>query len=151
MPSPAGVADGEFRDQRFLEGVMNMKMLSRALLILAVFGLAACSNNPPVYNVESAQLNAPAKASLDDIQRAILSSGLKRGWMMNVVGPGHIEATHTRQNYSAKVDIRFDKQTYSITYKDSQHLSYDGSTVHPTYNRWIQYLQQDIAIYVQAI
>jgi hypothetical protein len=143
-PPPAKSILGNLREGQ------EMRMLTRILMALAVAGLAACSN-PDVYNVESAPFNARETATLDDVQRAILFAGAKRDWKMTVVDPGHILATHTRSGHSATVDIRFDTQTYSISYKDSQYLQYDGATVHPTYNRWIQYLQEDIATYVQAI
>ena len=120
-----------------------------AIFVLAL-GVAACQH-PQVYNVEQAPLNAPASASLKQIQQAILSAGTKRGWMMRVAEPGHIVATHSRGSHSATVDVFFNTQTYSITYNASTDLDYDGERIHGTYNRWVEYLKQDIALAMQTI
>jgi hypothetical protein len=120
-----------------------------AIFILAL-GVAACQH-PEVVNVDRAPLNAPPSATLNDIERAILNAGTKRGWLMRAEAPGHIVATHSRGSHSATVDIFFDTQTYSIMYKDSANLDYGDGRIHGTYNRWVEYLKQDIALYVQTI
>jgi hypothetical protein len=44
----------------------------------------------------------------------------------------------------AKIDIMYDKTKYSIHYKDSKNLNYDGTNIHTNYNGWIQRLDQTI-------
>jgi hypothetical protein len=119
-------------------------------IVVLALGTSACQN-PLVYNVEQTPLNAPASATIGDVERAILAAGTKRGWIMRVVDPGHIVASHTRGSHSATVDIFFTTATYSIAYKESTDLDYEDGRIHGTYNRWIEYLKRDIALYVQTI
>jgi hypothetical protein len=127
-----------------------MKRFVHLLLIGCVLLIAACRENP-VYNVASAPLNAPPTATLQDIQRAIVRAGATGGWQMTPKEPGYIVATLTRRSHTAVVDIRFDTQTYSITYKDSANLNYDGTNIHSNYNSWIQLLQTQIQNQVAAL
>jgi hypothetical protein len=127
-----------------------MRRFWQFAVFIVALGTAACQH-PEVVNVDRAPLNAPASASLKDVERAILSAGTKRAWVMRVEAPGHIVAAHTRGAHSATVDIFFNTETYSIVYKDSSNLDYENGRIHGTYNRWVEYLKQDIALSVQTI
>ena len=124
----------------------SSRILLGAILILA---LASC-RTAPVYNVENMALNAPATATLDDVNRAIKRAGGGLGWAMKDIAPGHIEAKLPVRAHLAVTDIRFDTKTFSITYKDSVNLRYDPTKnlIHTNYSSWIQNLQN--AIIVQA-
>jgi len=39
---------------------------------------------------------------------------------------------------SATMEVRYDTRKYSITYKDSRGLDYNGSQIHRIYNSWVQ-------------
>jgi hypothetical protein len=127
-----------------------MKRVSGVLMVCAVLLIAACRASP-MYSVESAPLNPPPKATMADVQRAIIRAGAGRGWVMTPKEPGLIEATYSRQGHVATIDIRYDLKSYSINYVSSENLNYDGSSIHPRYNSWIQYLQTDIQNQVAAI
>jgi hypothetical protein len=119
------------------------KYLAGCLFLL--FLVAACSSTKPVYNVDAAPLNAPATATMDDIQNAIIRAGAGRGWQMRPDGEGHLVATLSVRSHFAAADIYFDKQRYSILYQQSENLDYDGSNIHNNYNKWIRTLQSDIS------
>lgn len=127
-----------------------MRPIAQVLLFSFVLLIAAC-RTAPVYNVESAPLDAPPTATLQDIQRAIIRAGAQRGWEMSPVEPGHIVGTLARRDFTAVIDITFTTQSYSITYKNSNNLNYDGTNIHSNYNAWIQYLQTDIKNQVAAL
>ena len=127
-----------------------MQRLLHLLVIGCVLLIGAC-RAAPIYNVESAPLNAPPTATLADIQRAIIRAGSTRGWQMTPVEPGHVVATYARRDFTTSVDIRFTTQSYSITYKDSTGLNYDGTEIHSNYNAWIHNLQTDIQNQVAAL
>ena len=62
-------------------------------------------------------------------------------------GPGISSArSPSAPSTSATVDVNFDTEAFSITYKDSQNLNHDASRseIHPNYNSWVQNLQKDI-------
>jgi len=44
----------------------------------------------------------------------------------------------------AVVDVNYSVKSYSIQYKDSTELGYDGGNIHPNYNGWIQNLDKGI-------
>lgn len=123
-----------------------MKSVRNFLLFAVVvftLGLAGC-RTAPVYNVENAPVNTSSKASLEDIKRAIVTAGASLGWQMKEESPGHMVGTLILRKHMAKVDIPYSKSGYSITYKDSAELYYDGSTIHSNYNGWIQNLDKAI-------
>lgn len=120
----------------------KLRVVAAGLLVLV---MVACSSATPVYNVEQAPLNAPATASLSDIEQGIIRAGAARGWQMAPKGPGHLLATLSARNHFAAVDIYFDQATYSIVYRESRNLDYDGTNIHGNYNKWIKILQTEIA------
>lgn len=121
-----------------------MSVRHAVLTVAAVAVIAACQN-PPIHNVDKVPIVAPASVGLNDVERAILIAGSERKWAMRPVAPGRILATHTRSGHTATVDILFDTEQYSIQYVSSGALQDVGSgTIHPTYNRWIQFLEADI-------
>jgi len=99
----------------------------------------------PVYNV-SGQSVATSKSnvSLDDVSAAIVRAGSALGWQMKVTKPGHILGTLHLRTHVAIVDVNYSTTSYSITYKDSTNLDYDGTNIHSNYNGWIQNLQKGI-------
>jgi hypothetical protein len=44
----------------------------------------------------------------------------------------------------ATIEIKYDKKSYNITYKNSSGLNSDGQVIHRNYNKWIQFLDNDI-------
>jgi len=51
----------------------------------------------------------------------------------------------------AQVDIKYSTIAYSITYKDSSNLKYDGTKIHSNYNGWIQNLDKAIKIQLSTM
>jgi hypothetical protein len=127
-----------------------LRAIHAVLIVAAVLVISACRSDQ-MYTVESAPLNPPPKATMADIQRAIIRAGATRGWVMTPKEPGLVQATYSRQGHSATVDIRYSMTSYSIGYVDSQNLNYDGSNIHPRYNSWVRNLQTDIQNQVAAI
>jgi len=113
--------------------------------------MAVCRAPMPVYNVTSAPVVTNKPASANDIQQAITRAGAGLGWQMVQCGPGAIEGTLILREHRAVVDIKYNSKTYSITYKDSEKLNYDGTNIHPNYNGWIQNLDRAIRAQLTAI
>jgi hypothetical protein len=112
-------------------------------LTAALFFLAGCKSLP-VYNIKSAPINTSAKHSAKAIKQSIMQAGISYGWNMKEKKSGHIVATLFKGKILAIIDIRYNKNSYSITYKKSKGLLYDGSSIHKRYNGWIRNLDNAI-------
>jgi len=122
------------------------KMLRKVLKVLvpAVALLLAGCRIAPVYEVQQAPVTSARAASSADVERAIRTAGAALGWQMLPRGPGSIEGVLVLRDHRAVVDIKYDTKSYSIKYKDSSNLGYDGTNIHPNYNGWVQRLDQGI-------
>ena len=119
-----------------------------AVLVLVLFG--ACATNQPVFNVTQAPVSAnKSNPSLDEIRQAIVRAGAGLGWQMSADRPGHITGRLPLRTHVAVVDVDYTQTLYSIKYRESTNLDYDGSNIHRNYNGWIQNL--DRAIKVQLL
>jgi len=115
-----------------------------AVLLPMVIFFTGCRNEN-IRNIENEPVIVTSKGiSLEKTTKAIQQAGISRGWSMRLVKPGHIEATLNLRKHMAKVDINYTTKSYSITYKDSAELGYDGTQIHKNYNSWVNNL--DISI-----
>lgn len=116
-----------------------------AVVVSALILLAAGCATQPVYNVMDASIVASkADPSLDEVGRAIQRAGASLGWQMKQTKPGHILGTLQLRTHVAVVDVNYTAKSYSIVYKDSTNLNYDGTSIHRNYNGWIQNLDKGI-------
>lgn len=121
---------------------MQRKILAFLAIVLLAGGLVAC-RSATVYNVVNDQFTAEAP-SLADAEKAIKLAGASLGWQVKQASPGKLIATLPIRTHVAVVDITHDTKQFSIMYKDSTNLDYDGSSIHSNYNGWIQNLQKAI-------
>jgi hypothetical protein len=124
-----------------------MKNYSVKIFLMVVLGLAIISCRvAPVYNVEDAAIVSTSgnDLTMDQVKTAIMQAGTALGWTMKPVSDGHIVGTLFVRRHMAKVDINYSTKSYSISYKDSQELQYDGNQIHSNYNGWVQNLQRNI-------
>ena len=130
-----------------------MKIKQNYIVIIAtalMLILAGCRSNP-VLNIDDSPVNVDGKYSTNDVKKAITRAGAALGWTMKVRKTGHIIGTLFLRKHVAIIDIRYTKKGYSITYKDSQNLNYDGTNIHKNYNGWIQNLNRQIQAQLSAI
>lgn len=128
-----------------------LKGLYIFLFSLLVVFAAGCRSNP-VYNVDGAAVvTGKAGATVEDVKKAILRAGGTLGWNMNPVAPGQIIGTLRLRKHVAVVDIKYNMNTYSIMYKDSTNLDFDGTNIHSNYNGWIQNLNKAIQVQLTTL
>jgi hypothetical protein len=119
-----------------------------AMVLLA----AGCRAPTPVYNVSNAPVStAKSNPSLKEVGNVIVQAGASLGWQMKQTKPGHMLGTLNIRRHVAVVDINYSTSSYSIQYKDSAELNYDGSSIHPNYNSWIQNLDNRIRAQLSAL
>jgi|SRR5689334_21359269 uncharacterized lipoprotein YmbA len=129
---------------------------SAALMVccawLTLFG---CSGGAQIYQVKDASVHTATgkEVSAEQVQRAIIESGAKLGWIMTVKKPGELEGTLNLRSHTAVVTIPFSATSYSILYKESTNLKYDAEkqTIHGNYNGWVQRLDNEIRARISTL
>ncbi len=124
-----------------------MRSLFKALLLslVMVTALTGC-RTAPIYNVQDQVVVTPTgrPLTLQQVRAAIVHAGAALGWQMRDEGQGHMVGTLALRDHMAQVDIDFTPANYSIIYRNSTNLNYDGNNIHSNYNGWIQNLQKSI-------
>ncbi len=122
---------------------MSFKKISTLILAVLLVTIVGCRSNP-VREVNNAPVMATGKYTAKDVKNAIIQAGQSIGWGMKPVKPGLIIGTIFVRNHMAKIKIKYSKKDFSIHYKDSAGLNYDGTNIHRSYNNWIKNLEQRI-------
>ena len=118
--------------------------MKHACLLASVFLiLVGCSTSQPLHSVDSAVVftGSGSQPTLEQIRRAIVASVTGKGWTAKNIGSRQIQATLNVRKNIARVVIAYSTRSYSITYKDSHTLAYDGATIHRNYNKWVRKLK----------
>ncbi|TFY94402.1 hypothetical protein DYL61_09055 [Pseudomonas nabeulensis] len=121
-----------------------MSSLLRATLItLALLTTAGCTNKP-ILNTQH-DLTADTQVSEEKMKTLIVNALQKRDWTVQRLSPQLVQAEITvRNQYYAAIDIRYTRNSYAITYRDSRDLGYKDGKIHRNYNRWVSMLDRDI-------
>ena len=112
----------------------------------AVALIVGCAPLAPVRNVESQPVSASRPLTLDEVGNAIVRAGATLNLRMEKVEPGLITATYAPRGTSATMEVKYDTRQYSIAYKDSRGLNYDGRQIRRIYNNWVQNLDDRIRV-----
>jgi hypothetical protein len=148
--SLANLATTLFRSKLLRENIfMNIRSSLVIATIVVVALLSGCS--AAIRNISDTPVEANRPVTQEDVQKAIVRAGVILGWQMKLVKSGLIEGTLNLRGNMAKVDINYDTKAYSITYKDSSGLNYDGSTIHKNYNGWIENLDSRIRVQLSSL
>lgn len=118
-----------------------LRTLAMSVLVLPLLLLGGCRTAPVLDVVDAPVASA---RSAQQVEQAIVDAGRSLGWVMSAQGPGRMTGTLVLRDHRAVVDIGYDSRTYSIRYKDSSNLHYNGSSIHSNYNGWIQNLDRAI-------
>lgn len=131
---------------KLMKNIINIVVVAIVLALVSV----GCRTSP-IYNVDNLPITISKKHNSKDIAKAITTAGATLGWKMKSTGNGHIVGTLYLRDHVAKVDITFTKKSYSIHYKDSQNLKYDGDSIHSNYNGWVKNLERNISVQISAM
>ena len=122
----------------------------KLVIPIAVLLLVGCRGGG-VYNVQGAPVAGSKVVAMQDVETAIRRAGASLGWQIVPRAPGRAEGILILRDHRAVVDITYDTKTYSIQYKDSRNLGYDGTTIHANYNGWVQNLDKAIRMQLSAL
>lgn len=132
-----------------MKKITSLKIIIPAAILALLVGCRAS----PVYNVAAAPIltYGQTKPSIEQVEKEIVSAATSLGWSVRRVEPGKLMAILNVREHRAVVDIGFTANDFSITYKDSENLKYDGSNIHSNYNGWIQRLENTIRSRISAL
>ncbi|WP_411390588.1 hypothetical protein [Pseudomonas sp. MPB23] len=121
-----------------------MSSLLRATLItLALLTTAGCTSKP-ILNTQH-ELVASPQVSEEKMKTVIVDALQKRNWTVQRLSPQLVQAEiNVRNQFYAAIDIRYTRNSYAITYRDSRDLGYKDGKIHRNYNRWVSMLDRDI-------
>ena len=120
------------------------------LVILGLF-VIGCGTAPIYQVVDAPIVTATDKYTIEDVRKAIFRAGTSKGWRMKTLAKRRIEGSITVRKATAQVVIDYDWNRYSIRYKDSENLNYDGATIREGYNRWVRNLDQQIRVELSGL
>lgn len=120
-----------------------MKKLGAVTILFACLAVAGCTTG--VVQPQG-KIGMTGEATLAQVTDAIQQAGVEAGWQTKLVRPGLIEGHREWGNgkHNMTVEVVYDAKSYTIKYKDSKNLSYDGSSVHRQY--WLRVQRWDEAI-----
>ena len=118
-------------------------LLRVTLITLALLITAGCTSKP-ILNTQH-NLPADAQVSEEKMKTVIVNALQKREWTVQRLSPQLVQAEITvRGQFYAAIDIRYTRNSYAITYRDSRDLGYKDGKIHRNYNRWVNNLDSDI-------
>lgn len=124
---------------------MNKTFSILVVFVVSLLILGGCRSNP-VMNIDNAAIAIDQQYTEEDVKKAIIRAGQSLGWNIQDKAPGRLVGKLYLRSHIAIIDIRYDKAKYSINYKDSTNLDYDGVNIHSNYNGWIERLNQHILV-----
>lgn len=122
--------------------LIQVKLPAALVLFLALVGGGVAHALQPIANVEGSPV--PKGFSMTQIKKVIVRAGAKRNWVIRESSPGVMEGVLNVRKHMVKVDVRYDLNQYSITYKDSLNMKHRDGKIHKKYNAWVQNLNTDI-------
>ncbi|MEX5554738.1 hypothetical protein [Pseudomonas pergaminensis] len=118
-------------------------LLRVTLITLALLVSAGCTSKP-ILNTQH-NLPADTQVSEEKMKTVIVNALQKREWTVQRLSPQLVQAEiNVRNQYYAAIDIRYTRNSYAITYRDSRELGYKDGKIHRNYNRWVNNLDSDI-------
>lgn len=123
------------------------KFLNLGILVI-IMGLilGGCGAPSVVENIDNSQYFTKSVAKVK-IAKAIQRGASRKGWRTKAISNGLIEANiNVRGKYFVAVNINYNSKGYKISYKKTRNLKYNkaDNTIHPSYNKWVKILAQNI-------
>jgi hypothetical protein len=131
-----------------------LKWLHRGLLVAALFfamalpGVAAAAADLVDWQNVSAVTGSGKPATAEEIKRAFMVGGARRGWNCVDNGPDKMVCTVVVRTHTLVMDLGYEPGKYSLKYKDSINLDYKDEagkkTIHRAYISWNTNLMNDV-------
>jgi len=126
---------------------MNREKIQLHFAIICLLFVAACAAEP-IHKVDNISYGYHPKPPLTvvQLQGPIERVATRNGWQLSNQKPGSFTGKRIwgGGKHSIVVDVIYNDKNFSINYRDSTQMKYDGSWIHHTYNRMVQELEDDI-------
>ena len=122
--------------------LQQLNLPAALLLMLTLLITAPAQALQPIQDIEGAPI--PNGLTMTQIKKAIIRAGAKRNWIIRESSAGVMEGLLNVRKHMVKVDIRYDRNEYSITYNASANMKHKAGLIHKKYNAWVQNLNTDI-------
>ena len=124
------------------------KLASRLASAVLIGLMTACSGSlVPIRNVDRAPVIVPSGTSPSEaaVRDAVMRALAANSWQVDGERPTTVFASKTHGIHSARIVVSYGVKSYSIKYVDSsESLHFDGDSIHPRYNAWIEQLERSI-------
>ena len=132
---------------------MRLTRLPAIASLCLLFVLGACAG--PMHMVDAQGYGDGPKpgVTLAQVQNTIEKTAKDQGWTLSDVKSGSFVARRAwdGNKHNIVVDVVYDLQDFSIRYKDSKQMGYDGNTIHRSYNRMVRDLEGGIKANVSQL
>ena len=123
------------------------KILLSCLLFFAVPSVIA-RQVPLIDPIEEpVGMTVSGNASKENLKKALLTAGIKLGWVMQEEKDGGLVAMLPIRKHTVTVGIRYDAERFVVTYRDSVNLDYEvtsaGREIHASYHKWVTNLLRE--------
>ena len=126
------------------------KFLTVVLSIL-VIATAAYARSAQMVKYTDVIVESDKPLTMEQVKKVILTAASQRRWTASERDKNRIRLSYSRGQHSAVIDVVYSTKKYSIVYVDSANLNYEGETIHPTYNSWVNSLKQGIDLGLKTI
>jgi hypothetical protein len=133
---------------RFTDGGYRIAAALGVLLLAA-----ACTQTLKRVNSESYGWGPQQGVTLAKVQATIEKTAYDLGWEVVDTKPGSFTAKRSwdYDKHNIAVDVVYDLKTFSLRYKDSKALGYDGRSIHHSYNVMVAALEDRIKAKVSTL
>lgn len=123
--------------------MFKLKIVLTAVIVTLLMG---CKTTVPVRNFDNQVIaqygNTPSSAK--SVEKAIVRAAVSLGWKTSITSDEEIVATLDIRKHQLVVLITHDDKNFSIRYKDSVNLKYNGQKIHRQYINWVTNLIRSI-------
>ena len=125
---------------------MKYRTILLAGLIAVALSAAGCGTSQPRASYTDLPIAAKSSPTLDQVTAAIMRAGPVKQWQMKEVSPGVIEGTRTwgGGKHQIVVNVTYTTKRYSIVYKSTRNLKARSGSIHWSYNREVNRLNDEI-------
>jgi hypothetical protein len=133
---------------------MKSPLLRVLPVFFAIFFVAACATEA-IHKVDKVNYGYYSKTPLtmEKVRNTIERTATRNGWQLSQQKDGFFVGKREwgGGKHNIVIDVIYDVRAFSIKYRDSYQMKYDGSWIHNSYNRMVQKLEDDIVASVTAL